>query len=183
MTNTNRSNPKLKKQLWIMGIVVVGMFAFCFALVPLYNVFCQVTGLNGKTSSMSAGDGFGNLTTKYQVDDSHFVRMSLMTQINENTPAEFTAITKEVSLHPGEVVHTRFLVKNLTDKPIVVQAIPSVIPGIAAQHIKKIECFCFRKQPLEPHETKEMNMIFTLDPALPHKVEEINLSYTLFDIT
>lgn len=166
----------LKKQLVIMVFVVVAMFAFCYALVPLYNVFCQVTGINGKTN-----DKPQPLITK--VDKNRTVTIELMGMTNENTLTTFTPKDKKFTLHPGEYIQTAFLVKNLTDHPIVIQAIPSVSPNTAANHIKKVECFCFRKQYLAAHEEMELPLKFTIDPAISHKVSQLSLAYTLFDIT
>lgn len=174
---TTSSNPKrLKKQLLIMTAIVVGMFAFCYALVPIYTVFCKVTGLNGKTDGQSQP-----MITK--VDKSRTVTVELLATVNQSLPGEFLALDKKFTLHPGEYVTTSYRVKNLTQQAMTVQAIPSVTPGLAARHIKKIECFCFTKQPLEPLEDKEMPLVFTVDPALPTNIQTITLAYTLFDVT
>jgi cytochrome c oxidase assembly protein subunit 11 len=179
MRNLPSAQPKIKKHLKIMGIIVVSMFGFCYALVPIYNVFCDVTGLNGKTAGAESTQAIKNMA----IDQSRIITVDMLTTLNENIPTTFIAEHKSVSLHPGELAKTTFTVKNLTNKPIVVQAIPSVSPGLAAQHIKKIECFCFQRQPLAPHEEKIMPLVFTVDPILPHKFGSLTLSYTLFDIT
>ncbi|MGE4349796.1 MAG: cytochrome c oxidase assembly protein [Candidatus Berkiella sp.] len=167
---------KLRKHLIIMAFAVIAMFAFCYALVPLYNVFCQVTGLNGKT------------TDKPQplirtVDQNRNVTIELLSMTNQNTAAEFEPGDKKFTLHPGEYVQTHFRVKNLTSRPMVVQAIPSVSPNIAANYIKKVECFCFQKQYLAANEEAELTLKFTIDPAMSHKINQLSLAYTLFDIT
>lgn len=166
----------LRKQILIMAVIVIAMFGFCYALVPLYNVFCQVTGLNGKTS-----DRPQPIISK--VDKNRTVTIELLSMTNENTPAEFKAGDKKFTLHPGEYVQTHFTVKNLTNRPMVVQAIPSVSPNIAGSHIKKIECFCFQKQYLAANEEVDLPLKFTVDPAMSHKVNQLSLAYTLFDIT
>lgn len=166
----------LGKQLIIMTLLVAFMFGFCYLLVPIYNVMCKATGLNGKTS-----DRPQPLITK--VDEARNVTIELLSTTNENTPATFKANDKKFTLHPGEYVRTSYKVKNLTSRPMVVQAIPSVSPNLAASHIKKIECFCFQKQYLEPNEEVELPLKFTIDPALSHKFNHLTLAYTLFDIT
>lgn len=166
----------MRKHLIIMVLAVAGMFGFCYALVPLYNVFCEVTGLNGKTD-----DKPQPLITK--VDKNRTITIELLSSTNEHTPAEFKSGHKKFSLHPGEYVQTHFTVKNLTNRPMVVQAIPSVSPNIGASHIKKVECFCFKKQYLAPNETAELPLKFTIDPAISHKISQMSLAYTLFDIT
>ncbi|MCS5710083.1 cytochrome c oxidase assembly protein [Candidatus Berkiella aquae] len=171
------ANPRLKKQLLIMLAIVAGMFLFCFALVPLYNVFCKVTGLNGKTAP-TAQAPVG------KVDKSRTVTVELLTTLNHAMPpGEFSGKDRKVTLHPGEYVTTSYRVKNLTNQPRVVQAIPSVTPGLAAKHVNKVECFCFVHQPLNPLEEKEFRLVFTVDPALPAQYHTLTLSYTLFDVT
>jgi cytochrome c oxidase assembly protein subunit 11 len=166
----------IKKQLRIMLIIVVGMFGFCFALVPIYNVFCQATGLNGKTSGQAR-------RPVAKVDYDRKVTVELLATLNEFIPCEFSPIHKKHTFHPGEYMETVFRVKNLTDKPMVVQAIPSVTPGLGARHINKVECFCFVRQPLEPNEEKDFPLVYTVDPLLPHGMKTLTLAYTLFDVT
>lgn len=174
--NTPSVNAQLRKHLWIMFAVVVGMFGFCFAMVPLYNVICKATGLNGKTGGQVQ-------VTQTEIDTSRIVTVELTSTLNESLPGEFYSQHKKFSLHPGETVSTSYWVKNLTDKPMVVQAIPSVTPGLAADHIKKVECFCFQKQPLAPGEGKWMPLVFTVDPALSKRIQTMTLAYTLFNVT
>ncbi len=176
----NSQQKKIKKHFWILVAIVFGMFIFCYALVPFYNVLCKATGFNGKVEVVEA-----NLKeiAKYKVDKNRTVMVELMTTLNEQMPVEFTAEKPSLPLHPGQVVRTNYTVKNLTNKSIVVQAIPNVMPGLAAQHFRKLECFCFQKQPLAPFEEKVMPLVFTIDPILPDKFGTVALSYTLFDIT
>lgn len=169
-------NPQIKKQLFIMLAIIVGMFAFCFALVPLYNVFCKVTGLNGKTAATAQ-------VPVANVDASRTVTVELLTTLNQALPGEFVGKDRKLSFHPGEYVTTSYRVKNLTNKPMVVQAIPSVTPGLVAKHVNKVECFCFVHQPLLPLEEKEFRLVFTVDPAIPAEYHTLTLSYTLFDVT
>lgn len=171
-----KEKKSLKKQLVIMVFAVMAMFAFCYALVPLYNVFCQVAGLNGKTP-----DKPQPLITK--VDTSRTIELELMGMMNENTPTTFKPADKKFTMHPGEYVQTHFIVKNLTSHAMVVQAIPSVSPNIAGNHVKKVECFCFQKQYLAPNEEVTLPLKFTIDPAISYKIKHMTLAYTLFDIT
>lgn len=172
----NSKEDRIKKQLRIMLFVVIGMFGFCFALVPLYNVLCKVTGLNGKTSGE-----VGRPVIK--ADQSREVTVELLATLNDSVLCEFSPGDKKHRLHPGEYVSTAFRVKNLTDKPMVVQAIPSVTPGLGARHVNKIECFCFVRQPLDPFEEKDFPLVYTVDPALPTDIRTLTLAYTLFDVT
>lgn len=170
--------PRLKKHLLIMLGVIAFMFAFCFALVPLYNVFCKVTGLNGKTV-----EGAQVPIADAKINTARSVTVELLTTLNETTSTEFAGKDKKITLHPGEYVTTSYRVKNLTNKPMVVQAIPSVTPGLVAKHVNKIECFCFVHQPLKPLEEKEFRLVFTVDPKIPEHYHTLTLSYTLFDVT
>lgn len=179
MSTTSDSSKRVKKQLLIMAGVVIGMFAFCFALVPLYNVFCQATGLNGKTNGQSQP-----LETK--IDKSRTITVELLSTLNESLPEQsgvFSTKTTKFTIHPGEYISTSYWVKNLTSKPMVVQAIPSVTPGVAARHVKKVECFCFQHQLLASLEGKEMPLIFTVSHELPTSIKTVTLAYTLFDVT
>lgn len=176
MNNALPKNKRLKKHLAIMLIVVIGMFGFCYALVPLYSVFCKVTGLNGKTDGQVS-------SVRMKIDRSRTVTVELLSTLNQALPGEFEAQHKKFTLHPGEYVTTSYRVKNLTAQPMTVQAIPSVTPGLAARHIKKIECFCFKQQPLDAQEEKDMPLVFTVDPALPTHIHTLTLAYTLFDVT
>lgn len=176
-------NPRAKvnKQLKIMLLVVGGMFAFCFALVPLYSVFCKVTGLNGKTEQTPAAQ-----TVNQEVDISRTITVELLATLNQSLPdgsSEFRTETRKFSIHPGELIHTSFWVKNRTPENVTVQAIPSVSPGLAAKHFKKIECFCFQHQPLQGNEGKDMPLVFTVSADLPKHIHTVTLAYTLFKIS
>lgn len=173
------TNKRIQKQLLIMCIIVIGMFGFCYALVPLYSVFCKVAGLNGKTVQEAA-----KIIGK--PDKNRIVTVELLTTLNDSLPTqngEFRAEKHKVELHPGEMITTHYWVKNLMNKPMVVQAIPSVSPGIAASHIQKVECFCFQHQPLNALESKEFSLVFTVDPELPAHIHTVTLAYTLFNVT
>lgn len=161
----------------ILAFVVIGMFGFGFALVPLYDVLCDLTGINGKTQSVAAEE------VAYQVDTTREINVELLTSINETTPLEFSAETKQLKIHPGQYQTVNFYAKNKTDKNIVAQAIPSFSPGAVAKYFNKIECFCFKQQAFKPGETKTMPMRFVIKPDLPTDFNTITLSYTFFDNT
>ncbi|HET9843915.1 MAG TPA: cytochrome c oxidase assembly protein [Gammaproteobacteria bacterium] len=167
----------IRKHLLIMTIIVIGMFAFCFALVPLYNVLCTLTGLNGKTSPNEV------LMPQVNIDTSRYVNVELLATRNGNLSANFYPQTKKFRVHPGEFIDTAFWVENLESKPLVLQAIPSVAPGLAAEHIKKQVCFCFQHQELEGNQRMKMPLRFMVDSKLPKKYTTITLAYTLFDVT
>lgn len=168
-----QKNTKVVKKL---VLTVVLMFGFGFALVPLYDVFCDITGLNGKTNTTAA-------TTSDFVDKSRTVTVEFIARTQGNIPWDFQPEVKRVEVHPGEMHELNFIVKNKSSSDMVVQAVPSVSPGLAAAYFNKIECFCFNRQPLEKGQTADLGLQFYIDSALPVAYETVTLSYTLFDIS
>jgi cytochrome c oxidase assembly protein subunit 11 len=158
-------------------LVVIGMFGFGFALVPLYDVFCDITGINGKTSDQAA------VYEAVEIDESRMITVEFITRTNTGMPWEFSAQTKRVEVHPGEMAEVAFYVRNPVSRDIIAQAIPSVSPGTAALYVNKTECFCFRHQPLKAGEEAVMPMTFYVDPQLPEDITFFTLQYTLYDIT
>ena len=156
-------------------VVSVAMFGFGYALVPLYDVFCELTGLNGKTGEISASDA-GRLTA----DTNSLITVEFDTNVNSQLPWEFSAEKRTMKVHPGEVYEAIFHAKNLTDHEIIGRAIPSVAPAKASLYFNKTECFCFSQQVLGPGETKQMPVRFVIDPAMPDSVRMLTLSYTFF---
>jgi len=159
-------------------ILVVLMFGFGFALVPLYDVFCEITGLNGKT----AGQYEGELTTKSN-EKAREITMQFIVNKNDNLPWEFAPNQNQMTLALGEQKQTTYRVTNTYNTAAIAQAVPSVSPSAAAEYLHKIECFCFEQQPLDAGEHKDMPLVFFVDPELPESISKITLSYTLFDIT
>lgn len=167
------ANRRLVKRLLLSAVL---MFGFGFALVPLYDVFCEVTGLNGKITRTGP-------VARLQVDDSRQVRVRLLGVNNEGMPWRFAPRESLVVVNPGELRQTAFEALNPTDRTMVAQAIPSVSPGEAAQYLHKVNCFCFNAQTLVGGEQVEMPLLFTIDAGLPEHIHSITLSYTLFDIS
>lgn len=175
MTATDRdSNAPLVIK---MVVLTVAMFGFGFALVPLYDVFCDITGLNGKVSLTSQTE------ETYQIDENRQVVLEMITSLNENMPLSFKAETSKLRVVPGKFYTVKFRATNHTDRAIIGQAIPSVTPGLASSHVVKTECFCFEQQRFEPGESKAMPVRLTIDPALDPSTKMVTLSYTFFDIT
>jgi len=180
-TNTNKdtntsiqSNNRTVKKLLL---VVVAMFGFGFALVPLYDVFCDITGLNGKTSDTAA------IYEDSGVDKSRTVKVQFITRNAKGIPWNFEPVINEIDVHPGEMKLVSFYAKNKADHDIIGQAVPSVSPGLAANYFHKIECFCFTQQPLAAGKDVEMSLQFYVDVELPTDINTLTLSYTLYDIT
>lgn len=158
-------------------LLVFGMFGFGFALVPLYDVFCDITGLNGKTSTTAA------TYNVEQVDTQRVVKVQFISRTAQGIPWQFEPMTREINVHPGEMKVVKFYAKNESTHDIIGQAVPSVSPGLAAAYFQKIECFCFTQQPLKADEEVEMALQFYVDPELPEDISTLTLSYTLYDVT
>jgi cytochrome c oxidase assembly protein subunit 11 len=155
--------------------------AFGFALVPLYDTLCRVSGLNGKTFSRG-GLAAGDEKPVDRVDRTRLVTVEFTGTVMPGLPWEMRPLQTSVDLHPGEMQQVAFLVRNTTDRPITGQAVPSVTPGQAAQYFHKIECFCFTQQTLGPGEAREMPLMFIVKPELDADVRTITLSYAFFEV-
>ena len=173
-TTQGQNNSKLIVRL--VG-VVVGMFAFGFALVPLYDVFCDLTGINGKTRDSAV------VYESVEVDKDRLVTVEFITRINKGMPWKFEVEQRRMKVHPGEMHQINFFAHNPATRDIVGQAIPSVSPGTAALYLNKTECFCFEQQPLEAGQKVTMPMSFYVDPQLPDDITYFTLQYTLYDVT
>lgn len=171
--NQPRNNTRLVKKL---VVTVFLMFGFGFALVPLYDVFCDITGLNGKTNTVAA-------TESNSIDTSRTVTVEFIARTQGNFSWDFAPEVKRMQVHPGEMHQTNFLVKNNSASDMVVQAVPSVSPGLTAAYFNKIECFCFNQQPLEQGQSADLGLQFYIDKDLPAEYTTVTLSYTLFDIS
>jgi cytochrome c oxidase assembly protein subunit 11 len=150
------------------------MFGFGYALVPLYDVFCEVTGLNGKTGDQVV------LQEQQVVDESRLVKVVFLASLNESMPWRFKPEQSFIEVHPGKPTTVNYIAKNISDKNLTGQAVPSVAPGLAAAYFQKTECFCFTQQELKPGEEKIMPVTFIVDSQLPEKMNELILSYTFF---
>ncbi len=167
-----------KKSLPQLILIVVGMFGFGYALVPLYSVFCDITGLNGNTSGVKTAQ-----QANYGVDLDRTVKVQFIGNLNEQLNWEFAPEVFEIKVHPGQVTTTNFRAKNLRDETVVGQAVPSVMPAIASLYFTKTECFCFSNQTFEAGEERMMPVSFVVNPDLPEEVTTLTLAYTFFDIT
>lgn len=170
---TQAANRKTIK--WLL-LVVVGMFGFGYALVPLYDVICDITGINGKTGRVSA-----QTAEQMVVDQSRSITVEFVASINTDLPWDFKPLLTKLEIHPGQTGTVSYVAHNKSDRDIIGQAIPSVAPGVAALYFSKTECFCFTQQLLKAGETKEMPVRFVIDPRLPETVSTVTLSYTFFE--
>lgn len=171
------ANQKTKVLTRKLMIVVISMFGFGFALVPLYDVFCDLTGLNGKTDTEAAQ------VNEDGIDTTRNIKVQFISHITPGMTWEFRPEIAEVTVHPGETKLVKFYAKNVTSVDMMGQTVPSVAPGGAASYFKKIECFCFEQQSLAGQEDVWMPLRFYIDPEIPDDVTMLTLSYTLYDIT
>lgn len=166
------SNASLAGRLVLFA---VSMFAFGFlVLPPLYEVFCEITGFGGRTNATAQ-------VAEEAPDLSRTIRIEFMTTVNNYAPWEFAADVDSMTVHPGKMYFATFTAKNLTEKQLVGQAVPSVAPVTASEHFQKIECFCFTSQEFASNEERALPLQFIVDPDLPDYVDTITLSYTFFD--
>jgi cytochrome c oxidase assembly protein subunit 11 len=155
-------------------VVAVAMFGFGFALVPFYEKICEVTGIN----NILKADSVGNT----QVDTSRFLTVEFDTNLRNDLPWSFTPLEKSVRFHPGELMQVTFEVRNHSDRPVTGQAIPSYGPQLAGRYFKKLDCFCFTQQTLQPGEVKRMPVVFVIEKDLPQDINTVTLSYTFFEV-
>jgi len=176
-----RANSHMLKKLLV---VAAGMFAFGYALVPLYQTICEVTGINilalGEREMPGTGSARAKLPRNSQVDETRTITVEF--DANARGPWEFKPAQRSIQVHPGEVVTVMYEFQNVQNRTMAAQAIPSYAPRQAAQHFNKLECFCFNQYTLAPGEKKEWPVVFVVDPKLSKDVSTITLSYTFFEV-
>jgi cytochrome c oxidase assembly protein subunit 11 len=153
------------------------MFGFGFALVPLYDVFCDLTGINGKTGRVEA-----STIDTTRIDTSRIIEVRFLANIGSGLPWSFEPLVKKMEVHPGKVYEALYRVRSSANMTTTGQAIPSVSPSQAAAHFNKTECFCFTRQDLAAYESREMPLRFIIDSAISENIEQITLSYTFFNV-
>ncbi|MFV1984165.1 MAG: cytochrome c oxidase assembly protein [Thiohalomonadales bacterium] len=176
-----------KKTISILGLVVIAMFGFGFAMIPLYNVICDAFGLNGKFTEIESGDYDVAAANKKvaeivkHLDTSRNIKIEFLATVNKNLPWDFYPLKKQVILHPGEIGEIKFYAKNRSNRDITGQAVPSLVPGLAVKYFTKMECFCFTQQTLKAGEEVEMLLKFVVNSKLPKRYTTLSLAYTFFD--
>lgn len=167
----NSQNNHMLRKLIVVALI---MFAFGYALVPLYKKICEVTGVY----DLIKPDEIVNT----QVDESRTVVMEFDANTRSDIGWQLAPVDIRMDVHPGELVHATFRLTNPTTSSFDAQAIPSYGPQHAAQYVKKLECFCFTQQTINAGETREFSVVFVIDPSLPSDVGTVTLSYTMFEI-
>ncbi len=158
--------------------IAIAMFGFGYALVPLYDVLCDITGLNGKSATV-----FEQQVADFEIDETRTVTVEFLTNLNQGMLWEFKPTVTKMEVRPGKSYQAQFFVSNKSANTMIGQAIPSVAPNSAAKHFIKTECFCFTNQTLAASQSLEMPVVFVINPELPSQITTITLSYTFFDIS
>jgi cytochrome c oxidase assembly protein subunit 11 len=159
-------------------VLVIGMFGFGYLMVPIYNVLCDITGLNGKPAMEAAQ----LIDTEMAQEEQREITVEFVSVINSGAAWTFTPTQRTMKVIPGKSYQTSYQVTNLAQRAAVGQAVPSVAPSSAAKYLNKIECFCFNRQDFEAGSTKDLPLVFFVEPDLPRSIDTITLSYTYFDI-
>lgn len=176
--NLKRENIRMVRKL---AVITVGMFAFGYALVPIYKTICEITGINILAlgdRSIPGATPVGPANT--QVDTSRTITVEF--DANSRGPWEFKPALRSVQVHPGELTTVMYEFQNTQNRRMSAQAIPSYAPQQAAAHFNKVECFCFNQYTLDPGEKKQWPVAFVIDPKLSKDVKTITLSYTFFEV-
>jgi cytochrome c oxidase assembly protein subunit 11 len=173
------------KMLGKLVVVTAGMFAFGYALIPIYKHICEITGINILSLSERQVPGGGSAGRNVKVDNSQVDLTRTITvefDANARGPWEFKPAQSAVKVHPGQLTTVMYEFQNTQNRRMAAQAIPSYAPRNAAAHFNKLECFCFEQYVLEPGEKKQWPVAFVIDPRLSKDVTTITLSYTFFEV-
>jgi cytochrome c oxidase assembly protein subunit 11 len=169
------------KMVGKLGVIALGMFAFGYALVPVYKAICEVTGLNVLALTERDVPGVkATLPANTQVDLSRTITVEF--DVNTRGPWSFKPAVRSLEVHPGELTTVQYEFQNTQNRTMTAQAIPSYAPKQASAFFHKLECFCFSQYTLAPGEKKEWPVVFVIDPKLSKDVTTITLSYTFFEV-
>jgi len=168
-----------------LSLLAVVMLGFTYAMVPIYKSACDAGWLDATRDN--SANPYANVnanvdTSNTQVDKSRWITVEFVANMNDKMPWNFEAQQKSIRIHPGEMTNVVYDVVNTTDRETVGVAVPSYGPALAVEYFKKVECFCFTKQTMAPHERRGMPVVFVVTPDLPKDVNTITLSYTFFEV-
>jgi len=169
------------KMLGKLTLVAAGMFAFGYALIPMYKAICEFTGIN--ILAIGERDSTGVRPVNLQNTQVDLTRtITVEFDANARGPWTFKPAQNSVQVHPGELMTVVYEFENVQNRTMSAQAIPSYAPRQAAQHFNKLECFCFNQYTLEPGEKRSWPVVFVIDPRVSKDVSTITLSYTFFEV-
>jgi cytochrome c oxidase assembly protein subunit 11 len=169
------------KMMGKLSVVILGMFAFGYALVPIYKAICEMTGINILSLGEKQIPGAkSNIAANTQIDKTRTITVEF--DANARGPWDFKPAQRSIQVHPGELATVMYEFQNIQNRRMAAQAIPSYAPKQASAHFNKLECFCFNQYTLEPGEKKSWPVAFIIDPKLSKDVTTITLSYTFFEV-
>ena len=169
-----------RKMVGKLAVIAAGMFAFGYALIPIYKHICELTGINILALGEKQVPGGSTAAANSQVDRTRTITVEF--DANARGPWMFKPAQASIQVHPGELATVMYEFQNVQDHRMAAQAIPSYAPRQASAHFNKLECFCFNQYTLEPGEKKQWPVAFVIDPRLPKDVKTITLSYTFFEV-
>jgi cytochrome c oxidase assembly protein subunit 11 len=172
MTPLNRANRTLTYKLLVIALA---SFGFGFAMVPLYNVLCSVTGVGDQTKLLRKVKAIEN------PDPSRTITIEFLGSTASSGVFDFHPVVRTIDIHPGKLYSAEFFAHNLTGRDTTAQAIPDIAPSKLAAFFHKTECFCFSPQHFNVNEQRNMPVRFIVDPAIPSYVDRITLNYTFYD--
>jgi cytochrome c oxidase assembly protein subunit 11 len=172
--NTEQQNRRLTRGLWWF---VAGAFAFGWALIPLYDVLCSVTGYGSKKDLMVAAKA------AERIDLHRMVTVEFISSMPTVGAWEFAPEKNQLQVHPGQLYEATFRAKNMVAQPVTAQAVPSIAPNSATQYFRKTDCFCFKPQQFAANQERELKVRFFVDPALPQNIDRVTLGYAMFDVS
>jgi len=172
MSDTRRANLNMT---WKLLAIAAGSFGFGFALVPLYNVLCAVTGYGDQAKLLQ------KVTAIEHPDPSRTVTVQFLADVASAGGWEFRPVARTMQVHPGQLYTAQFFAHNLTGRDTVAQAVPNIAPSEVAAYFHKTECFCFTPQHFALNEGRDMPVRFIIDPALPRHIDIVTLAYTFYD--
>lgn len=175
--NLRRENLLVAGKLLVVAVVMLG---FGYALGPLYNAICKITGINVLAFGERTRSGAQSDTTNTQIDKTRSITVEF--DANSHGPWDFKPAQRAVQVHPGELTTVMYEFQNIQNRRMTAQAIPSYAPMQAAAHFNKLECFCFNQYTLAPGEKKNWPVAFVIDPKLSRDIKTITLSYTFFEV-
>jgi len=169
--------PRARRNILALFLIPPLMFGFGYLMVPIYDIFCEITGLNGKTGRVELVE-----VKRMRADESRLVTVEFMANLNRDTPIDFGPAVPTMQVHPGQAYHTVYRARNTGAAHLVSQAVPSVSPSRASTYFNKTECFCFTRQEFTAHESRELPVRFIIHPDLPDDIDTVTLAYTFFEV-
>jgi cytochrome c oxidase assembly protein subunit 11 len=185
MARVDRLLADNRRMLGKLALIVLLMFGFGYSLVPMYRAICEALGINvlslaEQRVATGSWTGRHGQVTNSQIDTSRTITVEF--DANVRGPWDFKPALRSVQVHPGELATVMYEFRNIQNRTMAAQAIPSYAPRNATAHFNKLECFCFNEYMLKPGEAREWPVAFVIDPKLPKDVTTITLSYTFFEV-